>query len=210
MRCIDLAIDERQDISIDKRVDLAIDIWYSVAMSSVLTPPSPSQELEELCLLLGSQGAVARLLGRDPNQVRRWRQAETEIRPGTVMLIDDAWSAVHLLSGLVGREQVGTLVSRRWPALGYKSPAQCVQAGATESLLELLREGAQHAETASEDDFATWLQDALSTEPVAAVAPLGAAELDDDVDDSDRVARPMSTAWRGGSTMASDRWFKQD
>ncbi|MHB1244352.1 MAG: hypothetical protein ACYC1P_13280 [Gaiellaceae bacterium] len=178
-------------------------------MSSVLTPPSPSEELEELCVLLGSQGAVARLLGRDPNQVRRWRKGDSEIRPGTVGLIDDAWSAVHLLSGLVGREKVGTLVSRRWPALGYKSPAQCVQAGATETLLELLREGAQRDDTANEDDFATWLHHSISAEAVAA-APLDAAELDDDVDDSDRVARPMSTAWRGGSTMASDRWFKKD
>jgi hypothetical protein len=177
-------------------------------MSTVLTPPTPAAELDELCVLLGSQGAVARFLGRQAIQVKRWREGDMPLRPGTVSLIGDAWSAVRLISRIGGSDQVGVLVEQRWPALGYRSPAQCVRDGATDELIELLLEGAKAAET-SDDDFAAWL--GAHVDPsVVAPAPLEAVALvDDDDDDDDQVVPSLSTAWRGGGTMSSDRWFKK-
>jgi hypothetical protein len=178
-------------------------------MSTLLSPPAPHEELNELCLLLGSNGAAARFLGRERVQIGRWLKPGAEIRPGSAGLIDEAWNAACLIVELVGRERLPTAVHQRWPVLDYKSPAEYIHEGRPDELIAVLREAAatvapEETGEAEDDELMAWFADSFVA--TAAPAPLEAIALEDD--DDELPAPILSEAWRGGGTMSSERWFR--
>jgi DNA-binding transcriptional regulator YdaS (Cro superfamily) len=194
-------------------MDKTLNTSYGLVMSTI-APPSPKEELSLLCEFLGSQGAVARFIGREATQVSRWRKAEAEIRPTTALLIDGAWNAVCLISDIVGREEVRWVVHQRWPVLGHRSPAEFVREGRPDELISALREAAGNGHAVEstavdeDDEIVAWLADSLDPTAAAAATPLERSELDDDEDDDEAAPARFSEAWRGGRAISSDRWFR--
>jgi len=182
-------------------------------MSTVLTPPAPKDELDELCLLFGSTGAAARFLGRERAQIARWRKGTSNLHEDSIELIDVAWNAARLIVDLVGAERIGTVVHQRWSALDGRTPAECVRAGRPDDLLDVLR-GATGVAVERDDrdvdeEIANWFAANLVAHP-ASPAPIPAADEDDDDDDEFATAAPLlDDSWRGGRSMSSDRWFKR-
>jgi hypothetical protein len=192
-------------------MDKTIHTDYTPGMATLIAPPSPHEELSDLCELLGSQGAVARFIGRESVQVSRWRKPEAEIRPTTAVLIDGAWNAVCLIAELVGRDHVARVVYQRWPVLGHRSPADYVREGRPDDLIDALREAAGNGTAVKaapeNDELVAWFAGNFDA---SALAPptLERVQLDDDEEDEEAAPARFSDAWRGGRAISSDRWFR--
>lgn len=179
---------------------------------SLFIPPSPQQELDELCVLFGSQGAVARYLGRKPTLIGRWRhQHQSELRPQTVELIDDAWNVALSLLEVVGKDRLPSVVHQRLPALG-RTPAQLIKERRGTELLEAISTepaspGEAIADEQDDEALAAWFASVLTGEAeVAAQDNVEEEEFDEPLERGEW----LSTAWRGGGTMSSDRWLRRE
>jgi hypothetical protein len=179
---------------------------------SLYAPPSPHEELDELCVLLGSQGAVARYLGRQPTLIWRWRR-QPALRPQTVELIDEAWNVAHSLIEVVGRERLPDAVHQRWPSLGGRTPSQLIREHKGDEALAAIggvatKRREAGAEDADDEAIADWLANVLMSAPaVAALSDSEEEEEEEEPDEPLERSEWLSTAWRGGGTMSSQRWL---
>ncbi|HUY25359.1 MAG TPA: hypothetical protein VMV09_08680, partial [Candidatus Saccharimonadales bacterium] len=87
---------------------------------AIVLAPSPQEELTQLKDLLGSQGAVASVIGKDPNQIWLWLHKTSGLQPASQRLVDDAWSVVTALArqGIAGSASLSRTLHLLQPALG--------------------------------------------------------------------------------------------
>ena len=188
-------------------------------MAIALTPLPPQRELEELCTLLGSSGAAARFLGRQRAQIGRWRKGEVELRDDSVELIDGAWHVICLIDQLVGAAQVPAAVHQRWPLLNGQTPAQLLH-DRPDDLLQALRAAASDTiigtaasatspDTDLDEEIGDWFAGRLVANPDA---PQPIVAMPEDADEDEEFTTPprmLDDSWRGGRSMSSERWSKQ-
>lgn len=186
-------------------------------MAIALTPPAPSQELEELRSLLGSDGEIGRFVGRSRAQIGRWRKGADKPRSDSVALVDGAWHAVLLMNRLVAEEQLPAALHQQWPLLQERTPAEVFQDQPAE-LLETLRsvvEGQGMAVVKVATETSDTLDEGISEWFAANIVPdatvpapvFAAADEDEDDDELPAPPRQFDDSWRGGRSASSDRWF---
>lgn len=185
-------------------------------MSTLIAPPAPQQELDELVDRLGSQAAVARLLDREPVQIMRWRREEARLQPATVELIDGAWNAINLLAERVEPGRLETVVEQRWPGLGLRSPAQLIREREFETLFTALVTGSaisplrpvdepvEHVDEDSPEAFFSWFGEQLS-ERQSEAASVIEDEADSEPDELELIGPSYTEAWRDGSAVSPAR-----
>ncbi|MGA9775786.1 MAG: hypothetical protein WBU92_07685 [Candidatus Dormiibacterota bacterium] len=107
---------------------------------AIVLAPSPQEELTQLKDLLGTQGAVASVLGKDPNQVWLWLHKTSDLQPASQRLVDDAWSVVTALArqGIAGSPSLSRTLHLLQPALGT-SIARAIRNGRAGDVLAVLK-----------------------------------------------------------------------
>jgi hypothetical protein len=116
--------------------------------SNLLTP---RDELEELRVELGSQRAVARVLGKSQRQVWEWFARSTRIQPENARLINDVWAVCEAIKSRVGAVELEHVLEMRWPTLMYRCPVDLIRAGNTDFVLEAVAAGPPEEAAPSDD-----------------------------------------------------------
>jgi len=95
------------------------------------TTDDPARQLEQLAELLGSQGAVARLLGTESSRVSEWLHG-VRPRPATRQRIADAAAVVDVLRTRAGGDasSVPNVLETPLPELAGQRPSELIQRGA--------------------------------------------------------------------------------
>jgi hypothetical protein len=100
---------------------------------------SPREELGELEGHLGSKAAIGRILGRDPAVVSRWMTKPPRLNRASQTLIDGAYAVVVcLVDRGYRRPDLEAVLTRSWPALNDRTPAELIAQREVARILEVL------------------------------------------------------------------------
>jgi hypothetical protein len=106
---------------------------------ATITPPQPKEELAQLEGWLGSQHAIARVLGKTHSQVWKWMHNDQRIQGRNRRLINDTWTFAHLIVERFGeRHDLEGVFDARWPELNFRRPADLIRSDCADELLSVL------------------------------------------------------------------------
>jgi hypothetical protein len=99
------------------------------------------EQLQGLVAALGSQGAVARLLGTQSSRVSEWLHG-VKPRPRTVRRIAEAAAAVEVVSARVGGDSdaLRSMLEMPLPELGAARPFDLIEQGRAAEIVKALSE----------------------------------------------------------------------
>ena len=129
---------------------------------------STREELAELERCLGSQAAVARVMGRDPSIVSRWMSAPTRrLNRASCAAVGAAYVVVNALLSQESTEIEHVLTSP-WPALDGHAPCELIARGKSEPILEAIiaHNRSETIEQPQTNDALTELRATVSAEPM--------------------------------------------